>query len=291
MIRALLAILLMIGAAACKERAAAPPVSPPSPALWMVEDARGDVRGWLFGTIHALPDDSPWTTPQLEAAIREAGVLVVEVRDLDAERTAAIFNRMARDEPAPPLAERLDPADRRRFSDLLARERLSSAGLDSLETWAAALALARLGETARVSNGVDAALLARFAGRPVVELEGAADQLAIFDALPERDQRRLLASVLAEQADPETESGDLAALWLAGDLAGLEGATRRGLLADPALYRALSAARNADWVSALVPMIERGTRPLVAVGAAHMLGPEGLPAILTAQGYRVRRLQ
>lgn len=291
MIRALLAILLMIGAAACKERAAAPPVAGPSPALWAIEDARGEVRGWLFGTIHALPDDSPWTTPQLEAAIREAGVLVVEVRDLDPERTAAVFNRMARDEPAPPLAERLAPADRRRFSDLLAREGLSSAGLDSLESWAAALALARLGETARVANGVDAALLARFAGRPVVELEGAADQLAIFDALPERDQRRLLASVLAEKADPATELRDLAALWLAGDLAGLERATRRGLLADPELYQALSAGRNADWVGALVPMIERGDQPLVAVGAAHMLGPEGLPALLTAQGYRVRRLQ
>lgn len=291
MFRALLAILLIIGAAACEERAAAPPVAGPSPALWVVEDAAGETRGWLFGTIHALPDDSPWTTPALETAIREAGVLVVEVRDLDTEGTAAIFNQMARDEPAPPLAERLAPADRRHLSDLLAREGLSSAGLDGLESWAAALALARLGDVARASGGVDFALIARFSGRPVAELEGAADQLAIFDALPERDQRRLLSGVLAEQADPEAQLRDLAALWLAGDLAGLERATRRGLLADPALYRALSAGRNADWARALAPLLERGNRPLVAVGAAHMLGEDGLPALLAAQGYSVRRIQ
>lgn len=291
MIRALLAIVLLIGAAACDQRAAAPLSTPSKPALWAVEDAGGQTRGWLFGTIHALPDDARWRTSQLDRTIDAAGMLVTEVRDLDPKRTAAVLNRLARDHPGPPLAERVPAADRRDLAELLEREGVSPGALDGLESWAAALALSRLGGAAASANGVDQAMIARFAGRPVAELEGTPEQIAIFDALPEREQRSLLAGVLAEQKDPATDARALADAWLAGDLDELQRATRRGILADPALYAALASGRNAAWMRKLVPLFESGRRPLVAVGAAHMLGDDGLPALLAAEGYRVRRIQ
>lgn len=291
MIRAFLAFLLLMGAAACRQPEAAPSPAAPKPALWAIEDARGNTAGWLFGTIHALPDGARWETPALTRAIEGAGVLVVEVRDLDPKRIAAALDRLARDTPGPPLAERLPAAARRDLAEALERAGASSGQFDALETWAAALALSRLVGTAPAANGVDKALIARFAERPIAEFEGASDQLAIFDALPEADQRRLLAAVLAEQDDPAADARALAKAWLAGDLARLERTTRRGLLADPALYDALAAGRNRAWMRRLAPMLDRGRRPLVAVGTAHMLGPEGLPALLAAQGYRARRIQ
>lgn len=291
MIRTLFAILLLLGAAACGERAEQAPTTPATPALWEVEDPRGEVTGWLFGTIHALPNGARWETPALERVIEDAGVLLVEVRDLDPDRTAAILKRLATDSPGPPLAERLAPSARDRLTRLLASKDVPLDRFDNLETWAAALALSRVAGTTPAANGVDRAMIARFADRPVAELEGAADQLAIFDRLTERDQRTLLTAVLAEQSDPEADARMLAEAWLSGDLAKLERVTRRGLLADPALYQALSAGRNAAWLGQIVPLLERGQRPLVAVGTAHMLGPDGLPALLAAQGYRVRRLQ
>ena len=289
MIRALLAVLLLLGAAACRERAPAEVAA--RPAVWAIENERGEPAAWLLGTIHALPDGTRWETPALARVIDEAGMLVVEVRDLDPKRTAAIFERLARDTPGPPLAERLPPDERRRLSEILESAGAGASQFDGLETWAAALALARFEGTAPAANGVDQAVIARFDGRPIAELEGAADQLAIFDRLPERDQRSLLAAVIAEKADPDADARELAKAWLAGDLAALERATRRGILANPALYEALSARRNSSWLATLVPLIDGGKRPLVAVGTAHMLGPDGLPALLAAQGYRVRRIQ
>lgn len=288
MIRAALALLLALAVAACGGHAYSPPAKP---ALWVVEDAGGQPWGWLFGTIHALPEGARWESPALARAIDEAGVLVVEVRDLDPERTGAIFARLASDEPVPPLAQRLGPQERKGLAELLDRENIPPGRLDGLETWAAALALARIAGEAPPGIGVDQPLIARFAGRPVIELEGAEAQLAIFDRLPERDQRRLLAAVLGEAGDPEADAQALAEAWLAGDLARLERATRRGLLADPALYEALAAGRNAAWMEALVPLLERGRRPLVAVGAAHMFGQQGLPALLAGRGYNLRRIQ
>ena len=291
MIRALLALLLVCGLAACSQPRPPPSTKGANPALWAVEDGEGATLGWLFGTIHALPDGAGWETAALGRAIGQAEVLVVEVRDLDPQRTASLFNRMATDEPSPPLADRL-PADvRDELVDLLSSNGLRADKFDTLETWAAALSLSRLGGTAEAAKGVDKAIIARFAGRPVAELEGAADQLAIFDDLPERDQRRLLVAVLAEQGDPASDARTLAAAWQAGDLAVLERQTRRGLLADPALYEALAAGRNRAWLLDLEPMLKDGRRPLVAVGAAHLLGPKGLPALLTGRGYRVRRIQ
>ena len=292
MTRALLAVLLLWGLAACSQREAAAPAGDAKPALWAIEDHRGGAAlGWLFGTIHALPDGAHWSTPTLASAIENAGVLMVEVRDLDPQRTAAVFTRLAQDEPGPPLAERLPTAARANLADTLASKGIAADRFDGLETWAAALSLSRLAGTSDIGNGVDKAIIARFAGRPIAELEGAAGQLAIFDSLPERDQRRLLAAVLAEQRDPTTDAKALAQAWLEGDLAKLERVTRRGLLSDPRLYEALAAGRNRAWMGKLVPMLESGRRPLVAVGTAHMLGPHGLPALLTARGYRVRRIQ
>src|SRR5690606_11481929 len=67
----------------------------PSPALWEVSDPQG-ARGWLFGTIHALPDGADWRTPALEAALDRAKLLVVEVSNLGhAEMASQAFTAFA----------------------------------------------------------------------------------------------------------------------------------------------------------------------------------------------------
>ena len=60
--------------------------------------------------------------------------------------------------------------------------------------------------------------------------------------------------------------------------------------ADPALRAALLTDRNRHWAAALTPLLQEGPRPLIAVGTAHLVGPDGLAALLEAQGYRIRRL-
>ena len=289
MIRALALLLACLALTACAQKRE--PALAGKPALWVIEDPAGSPAGWLFGTIHALPPGTRWRSPALERAIGQARVLVVEVRDLSPQAIAAQFDRLAHDRPGPPLDQRLPPAPRRELNRWLENEGAGPRQYDGLETWAAALVLARLGTDTEPDSGVDRALLARFAGRSVAELEGAADQLAIFDRLPERDQRTMLAAVVMEHDKAEADEQMLARAWIAGDLARMEQAARTGLLGDPALYDALLAKRNAAWLERIARLLAKGQRPLVAVGAAHMLGPDGLPALLAAIGYKVRRIQ
>ena len=79
--------------------------------------------------------------------------------------------------------------------------------------------------------------------------------------------------------------------WLRGDVAALEALDHAGLLADPELRDALLIQRNADWVRQLSAMLKQGEKPLVAVGALHLVGKDGLVARLQAQGFKVTRLQ
>lgn len=283
------ALLAGLALAACNDPDPAPP---PAPALWEIADPRGQPAGWLFGTVHVLPEGIAWRSPPIDQALTRARVLVVEVGNI--EDTAAIaktFRAMASDESPRPLAARLDSDLRQELDVLLERQPGLAPRLDGLETWAVALTVARLAAPTRATESVDADLVRGFRPRPVRELEGARAQLEVFDALPEREQRDLLAAVIADGKRGDTYANQTIEGWRSGDLAALERETRRGMLADPELREALLVRRNRNWAEAVALMLERGERPFVAVGAAHLLGADGLVALLQLRGYSLRRLQ
>ena len=286
--RGLFALLLALALSACSRPAEV------SPALWQVDGPQGQ-RAWLFGTIHALPDPVDWRSPRIEAAMAGADRLVMEIAAI--ENQAAIADEFARldsTQGLPPLAERLPPADRPSLAALVKREKIDGRRLDRSESWAAALILAQVQQARSGSdsaNGIDRAVADAMRGKPVAELEGAARQLGLFDALAEADQRQLLGFALAGAEDAGGETARLARAWGSGDMALLESETHQGMLADPELHEALLAARNRDWAGQIDALLRGGARPFVAVGAMHLAGPEGLPALLAERSWKVTRVQ
>jgi len=273
-----------MGLAGCQE---AP--EPARPALWEVTGP-GPQQGWLFGTIHALPRPVDWRSPQIDAALAKADRIVVEIgASADQAAIGKVFAELGRTPGQPPLSDRVAPELR----PLLAK-RLSAAGFKEsdfveTETWAAALTLARAGAGGMdAANGIDRAVEAAANGRPVVELEGTRRQLGLFDGLPEKEQRDLLAAVVA---DPRPGEETSARAWQTGDMVAIERETKRGLLADPELREILLTQRNQAWTETITQMLLAGQHPFVAIGGAHMAGLDGLPALLAAKGFTVRRVQ
>jgi uncharacterized protein YbaP (TraB family) len=289
---AMLAPILLLAVAGCSvDPGAEPDNAPPSPLLYELASNDGAVEGWMLGTIHALPPGTRWRTPAITQVVARADLLVVEIAALgDGAELSRVFAELARSRGLPPLDQRL-PADLRpALAALLERGGTRAREFQSSETWAAALSLAQITGEGDPANGVDRAIIADFAGRRVREFEGARGQLTIFDRLPETEQRDLLAAVVAQSVQSPQTAQRLQRAWLTGDVAALEQASRTGILADPQLREALLLARNRRWAQAIVPMLDSAPRPLIAVGAAHLVGPEGLVALLAARGYRVRRL-
>jgi uncharacterized protein YbaP (TraB family) len=282
---ALLAILALAG---CQR---APDQPPPSPALWEVTGTHGE-HGYLFGTIHALPGGIRWHTPRLDAAFAASGTLAVEARDLDSPRAMnAIFERLARSEGLPPLGARVPAGDRALVERLLGSQGLSDADFADVETWAAALTLANARQPGESANGVDRALLKDAVGKQVIEFEGVEPQLRIFDALPQPEQADLLVAVAREASTgPGTRRQEVRD-WLTGKIDALAHEADAGVLADPELRAVLLVARNRAWTERIDTALKRSDTLFVAVGAAHLPGPDGLAALLAARGYTVRRIQ
>lgn len=243
-------------------------------------------RGWLFGTVHALPDNVTWRTPLLDEIAAEADVLVVEIGGDDGSPTA-LFSDMAETPGQPPLSSRVDPVERPALLAMMDDAEVEDGDFTRIETWAAALMLntaLRIGDGA---NGVDRALIAE--ADEVIALETRSGQLSLFDNLSEDAQSDLLAGTARNHADRSGEM--LLRAWLEGNDHRLDEHVNGELLANAELKRVLLTGRNLAWVSRIDDLIRDRREPLVAVGAAHMVGAEGLLALLGERGYTIRRIQ
>lgn len=264
------------------------------PALWLVEGP-GGAKAWLFGTIHGLRDPVNWRSDTVDAALAQSDRLILEVADIENEAaTAQAFAELAQGGSHPPLIQRVAAGDADDLAAELAQGRIAPGSLDRYDTWAAALMIAQAQaslDRQDSANGIDRALAASYRG-PIGELEGARAQLAIFDALPEAQQRALLAAVIED--DPAERSATARALeraWATGDMDAIARVSNADTFGDPVLRDALLVGRNRTWTIRLVALLGTKARPFIAVGAAHMAGPDGLPAMLAARGYTVTRLQ
>ncbi|MDE2435072.1 MAG: TraB/GumN family protein [Sphingomonadales bacterium] len=287
-LRPLLLAAVALALAACHA------TEPARPALFEV-DGPGGQQAWLFGTIHALPDGVKWHSQAIDGALARSDRLMLEAADLDdAKKAAAIFARLGTSPNLPPLRERVSPARRGAFDALLKRHGFSPDQLDGEETWAAALTLNQALQAESGSEGgkgIDLQLLAERGTKAVDQFEGVEPQLSMFDRLPETDQRALLEAVIDSAPDTAKAMALMQKAWKEGDMGAIAGLDHQDMLADPDLRDVLLVRRNRAWIALLKQRMATGARPFVAVGAMHLVGPDGLVAGLQGQGYRVTRLQ
>jgi uncharacterized protein YbaP (TraB family) len=295
--RFLLALLCTLVLASCSDTARYRIDPDARPALWQLQSADGALRGYLFGTVHLLPDGVNWRSDRLTAAMNGSGILVIEVLGADDPDTlSAAFKALAFSPGLPPVADRL-PAD---LKDSLAAAKqgtgLGGLMLNRMESWAAALTLAsaqheKLGLDR--DDGVETALLASFraAGKPIRGLETISEQLGAFDRLPEADQRLMLRDVVADRSDARAQFQILLSAWASGDEAALAKQSQGGMMDHPRIRDAVLVARNAAWARRIDAMLKRGDRPFIAVGAGHLVGPDNVRAMLETMGYKAVRVQ
>ena len=266
--------------------------APARPALWRATD--GDTVIWLFGTIHLLPSGERWQQGAVAKAIAESDTLITEIPEGDPQAQAVAFLKLARATGLPPIGQRVPADHQAQLAKAIAASGVPESTLDRMTTWGAALALGSgmargVGGTREAAP--EAVLAAAFKGKRHEAFESFAGQLGLFAALPEAAQRQLLEGTLKSGADPATAYRELLTAWRAGDPAALERAFNEAFASAPELRAALLTNRNRAWADDLARRAANPGTLLVAVGAGHMVGNDGLPALLSARGFRVARMQ
>jgi len=291
---AVIPALLLGMAVAWIERGKPAPAPDNRVALWQIEDKTGTVRGYMFGTVHALPPETQWLRPAIGEALAKADRLVLEIAEpLNQTVVGKALADLAGTEGLPPPSQRLSPAYRAKLAEVYRKLGLSDADFADTESWAVALQLAAIaGQKAGADpdSGAEPALRKLAGNKPVAGFETIHSQFGAFDALPARQQQVLLQEVTVEAASDKDEEADMVALWLKGDDLGIAREANEGFLADAGLHQALLTDRNRAWADQLDAMLKGGAKPFVAVGAAHLAGSDSLQRLMMARGWTIRRV-
>ncbi|QNK71493.1 TraB/GumN family protein [Variovorax sp. PAMC26660] len=260
--------------------------------LWRIEkDGR---TSWLYGTIHIGRGDWVRPGPTIQKALTQSDTLALELDSRD-EATAKTMSQPA----DPALVARVLSGERARRLERQNSEACVPPGaLSKLSPILQVTALAGL--VARADGlypefGVDETLAvsARNSNKPIVALESAAEQLKVLTGESEAEE--------AEQVDAaldELESGklrgqmkELADVWARSDAAKLaryaDWCDCLNTPAEQRLVKRLLDDRNPGLADGIERLHGGGKSVFAAVGALHMIGPQGLPTLMAARGFTV----
>jgi len=275
---------------------ASAPAEASGPALWTVRDE--DTTIYLFGTVHVLKPETQWRSPGLEAAFDEAAVVYFEADVASAAAQAKMVALMPKlgvfTEEGKSLATVLEPEDKATVDEALAIAGLPQALVEPMKPWLVAMTLESQSMVARgydPRSGVEAVLgeEAEAAGKELRYFETVEEQLGFFASLPEADQVSFLVDTAEAVRDEPEAIDELVDAWAAGDVEQIVALMDEDdSTSAEAVNEVLLVNRNRNWVGQLQTVLaEEPGVFFVAVGAAHLAGDDGVPAMLREAGVEV----
>ena len=126
--------------------------------------------------------------------------------------------------------------------------------------------------------------------KEILGFETAREQLEFLDGLSLPTQRSLLIQTLKESLSIEEDLDLLIRAWRHGDIHFLEETLLVEMQKFPELYKTLVVNRNRAWVDKIRGLREQKDDYLVVVGTLHLVGEDGVPALLSKHGISVDQL-
>lgn len=255
--------------------------------LYRFSDADGR-NHYLFGTMHSDDPRVIALLDRLEAPLQQVDQVVLEISpDLVAVLAAGLVMMLPPDQK---LTELLDKRLYTRVSKAVEKMGVPAVAMERMKPWALAVLLST---PTLKGDALDQALYKRAqqAGKTVVGLETAEEQLAFFDALSRDMEIRMLELALEQQEKLPMQLETLTKAYLKRDLPLLQSLSLEyeadGEAALGEWFREqLIRRRNQRMMTRLLPLLDQGS-VLVAVGALHLVGDDGLISQLRLAGYPV----
>src|SRR5690606_16767093 len=130
---------------------------------------------------------------------------------------------------------------------------------------------------------------ARGVGMPFRPLETLAYQFDRLDGLSSALQEQSLEVMLADIDSQVDNVETMIAAWRKGDTATLERLLSEGTQEAPEIRERLLVERNRNWIPHIEKCLAADDKCFVVVGAAHLVGPDSVVALLKEAGYTVEQ--
>lgn len=263
--------------------------------VWKVQ--KGDVVIYLGGTCHILKETDYPLPPEFEQAYRAADSIVLETDISRLNQPATQQRLLAKSvyRDGSTIDQHLSP---RVYAALHDYTLASNVPLEQLRRLKPALLmvtllLTELRKLGFNEQGVDQYFYqrARQDGKAIEQLETVDEQIDYLVSLADGDEDAFVRYSLKDLQTIREQFAIIVAAWRRGDADRLDELLVSELKTkQPQLYRRLIVERNRNWI----PRIDQPPQPrrtrFILVGAAHLVGPDGIIAVLKQKGYRVEKL-
>ena len=296
---ALVAVLASMPVAAARAQSLAGVARPPAAQsqgtsrglLWKVE--RDGRQAWLVGSMHLLTPDFYPLPASMEQAFAKSNVLMEEIDMNEASnpQLAASILAKAMNPPGTTLSSQLSKETIAVVSAWLAKMGLSLDSLQPLKPWMVSitvqtLALQRIGFDPALGIDKHFQDAATRAGKRLQPLETALEQISFLDGLSPKTQDLMLRESVQSADSEQSQIKSIAAAWRAGDVPAMERLALADMKDAPEVYDMMLVSRNRRWVPKVEACMQTN-QCFVVVGAAHLIGPDGLVTLLQQRGYTV----
>ena len=272
-----------------------PPATTARHSLWKIEGKTNAV--YLFGSIHFLKQEFYPLDAAIEDAFKKAGTVMFETDLSAAEDLSAQLKilQMAQYPAGETLADNLTAETYRAFQKKVKELTGIEKMFDQFKPWMASMTLLifelqRLGFNPQ--SGLDKHFYdqAKTDKKKISWFESPEFQIKLLDDFSKEDQERFLKSTLEDLDRFEKVFSEIINAWKTGDAKKIDTLISDDMRKYPSLYKKLLTDRNQSWLPKIEEILKSGPDTFIVVGAAHLVGKDGVVELLTKKGYKIQQL-
>ena len=289
----LLACLAVLPRIAAQDAGSAPAKSA---LFWKASSAKNTV--YLLGSIH-FGSKSMYPLPrEVEDAFESSAALAVEVdiNHVDMLKTQALLLERGLYPGDDVLWNHIGKETRLQIEQFCSTNGIPSAGLAKMRPWMVEIMTAAIWMAKNMDPelGIDKHFLDKAekasVKKRVVEIESAEWQLKLLSSFPEDVQEQALAASMEESAQMPEMIRRMEQVWMSGNADRLEKLIGEYSRGPEPVRKAMLQDRNPHMADVVEQLLNGKERVFVVVGAAHLVGKDGVIAILEKRGYKVEQV-
>lgn len=262
--------------------------------LWKISGNGLEKPSYLFGTIHMLCEDDALLSPNMKTAIRNSDEVYLE---LDLDNMMEILGAMPKLKMTgdTTLRQLLSEQDYNKVKEYF-ESKQSLVPFSMLETFKPILAAATLqGGDLPCDNtaAMEQVIMqeAKANQKKISGLETMSYQAGMLDSIPYRLQAEQLVSYIDSSGKNDgAEIREMLAAYKDQDLIKLEAIVNKSDAGISKFTEILLYNRNRNWVKQLKELMP-GKSLVIAVGAGHLPGDQGVISLLKKEGYKVEAVE